>query len=507
VDDEQQRAIRKSLRQDRRLARSAQLVIVLGGLAACAGTRHAGRPDSPNTVPASPPPVAALAGAPAPLDPEIAALPGARAAWFNDPEYGAVYVVTVGAARDDGAPTLLLVHGLGTNGMRDFYPVLAPLAAHRRVLMLDLPGFGRSGHANAKYAPDRYAAVLSRVIAANATGPVDVVGHSMGGAITIFHAARYPEQVRRLVVVDAAGILHRDAWFGHHLRRVTDPARVILPGMADLLGEAANLLSDTSHLFDPAPAVVLELAPLREKLLGGKPERIAALGLILQDFGPLLAAIRAPTLVVWGAEDTVAPLRTGLMLADRVPDAQLVVLPGVGHNVMAEAPAQLVPHVERHLTGAAPTGRAAAAAAVAAASQGQGVCRGVSDLALSGVYDSVVIEDCTRVTLDQVRTTSLVIRRSTASVVRSTITAGVVADASTLFVTGGEIAGDVALDVHDSKVDLAGVAIAARSAPFRATGQSRVLLSACPVRGPDGMGYRHGFVAVTAPAPAPTPAP
>src|SRR5204862_2419570 len=133
-------------------------------------------------------------------------------------------------------------------------------------------------------------------------------------------------------------------------------------------------------------------------------------------------------------------------LADRVPDAQLVVLPGVGHNVMAQAPSVLVPHIERHLTAAAPAGRPPA---LAAASQGKGLCSGLSDVALTGVYDSVVIEDCARVSLDQVRTTSLVIRRSTASIVRSTFTAGIVADASTLIITGGDVAGDVALDVHD----------------------------------------------------------
>ena len=94
----------------------------------------------------------------------------------------------------------------------------------------------------------------------------------------------------------------------------------------------------------------MELGPLRQKLLGGKPERIAALGLILQDFGPLIARIRAPTLVVWGGDDMIAPLRTGLMLADRLPDAQLVVFPGIGHQVMAQAPAQLVPQIEHHLT-------------------------------------------------------------------------------------------------------------------------------------------------------------
>jgi hypothetical protein len=349
-----------------------------------------------------------------------------------------------------------------------------------------------------KYAPDRYAAVLSRVIATVSGGPVDVVGHSMGGAITLFHAATYPEQVRRLIVVDAAGVLHRDAWFGHHLRRVTDPTRVVLPRVADILGEVADLFSDTTRMLEPAPELILEVGALRAKLLGARPERIAALGLILQDFGPLIARIRAPTLVVWGADDVIAPLRTGLMLADRLPDARLVVLPGVGHQVMAQAPSLLVPEIERHIAASGPTPRAPAAAP--GPSHGKAVCNGQSDVQLTGVYDSVVIDDCTRVTLDQVRTTSLVIRRSTASIVRSSFSAGIVADGSTLIMTGGDIGGEVAIDARDSKLDLAGVAIGANREPFRTAGQCRLLLSVCPVRTPDGVAYRHGFVNVPAAA-------
>jgi pimeloyl-ACP methyl ester carboxylesterase len=503
-------------------------VIAIG--AGCAGTQPTVRPDDAPAAPgeAAAGPALAPPEAPAPLDPEIAALPNARGSWMLDPEFGGVYVVTVGPAGAPGAaaaPPLLLVHGLGTNGMRDFYPVLAPLAVQRRVIMLDLPGFGRSGRNNVKYAPDRYADVLARLIAAHGPGPVDVVGHSMGGAIALFHAAAYPEQVRRLIVVDAAGILHRDAWFGHHLRRVTDPARLVLPRVAEKLGEIAELLTDTSRILDPAPDIVLELAPLRQKLLGGKPERIAALGLILTDFSEVIAHIQAPTLVVWGADDTVAPLRTGLMLADRLRDAELVVFPGIGHQVMAQAPSLLVPQIERHLaaaaaaaskrpsafgpiagaqatppgavTPAAVTAPAAGSATPAAASKGKGVCSGQSDVVLSGVYDSVVIEDCARITLEQVRTTSVVIRRSTASIIRSTITEGIIADASTLLITGGDLGGEIALDVKDSKVDLAGVAIAARREPFRATGQSRVLTSVCPVRtAASGLRHRHGFVPV-----------
>jgi hypothetical protein len=322
----------------------------------------------------------------------------------------------------------------------------------------------------------------------------------MGGAISLFHASAYPEQVRRLVIVDAAGILHRDAWAAHHVRRVTDPARMILPRVADALGEVADLLADTSRIFDPAPDIVLELAPLRAKLLGGKPERIAALGLILQDFGPVIARIRAPTLVVWGGEDMIAPLRTGLMLADRLPDAQLVVFPGIGHQVMAQAPSQLVPQIERHLTAAA--NGPLRAQVVAGVSQGKGVCHGQPDLHLTGTYDSVEIEDCTGVVLDQVRTTTLVIRRSTASVVRSTFTGGIVADTSTVLITGGEIDGDLAVDAKDSKLDLAGVSIDARRELFRANSQSRLLLSACPIRTPEGSSFRHGFVSVPIGSPA-----
>ena len=65
-------------------------------------------------------------------------------------------------------------------------------------------------------------------------------------------------------------------------------------------------------------------------------------------------------------------------------------------------------------------------------------------------------------------------------------------------ITGGEIDGELALDIKDSRVDLAGVAIAAGREPFRATGQSRLLLSVCPVRTPAGSGFRHGFVNVPA---------
>src|SRR5580765_2840947 len=125
------------------------VVALIAGGTACADARHAGRPDEAPARPAAAPPAAVTGERPAPVDSEIASLPNARGTFMGDDAFGAIYVVTVGSASVTPAapaePPLVLVHGLGTNGMRDFYPVLAPLAAHRRVVMFDLPGFGRSG--------------------------------------------------------------------------------------------------------------------------------------------------------------------------------------------------------------------------------------------------------------------------------------------------------------------------------------------------------------------------
>ncbi|HVR62195.1 MAG TPA: alpha/beta hydrolase, partial [Polyangia bacterium] len=291
---------------------------------------------------------------PAPLDPEVAGLPGARGHFIPDDVFGGtIYAVTAGPASSSSPspspPPLVLVHGLGDMGVRDFYPLLPELARRRAVVLFDLPGFGRSSRTNAPYTPDRYAAVLARVIDRYAAGPVDVLGHSMGGAIALLHAATYPQQVRRLVVVDAAGILNHEALLAHHLHRVVDPAQPLLPGLAAWALDKAAAVMDQGRKLDAATDLVMQMGPLRQQILRGDPGAIAALGLVLHNFGPALAAVRAPTLLVWGGDDNVAPPRTGQLLVDRLARAELVVLDGVGHDPMADAPARLLAPVERHL--------------------------------------------------------------------------------------------------------------------------------------------------------------
>jgi pimeloyl-ACP methyl ester carboxylesterase len=433
---------------------------------------------------------ARASAAPAPLDEALAEVPHAAASFMRDPvfEGDRIYVVTAGP--EGAGPPLVLVHGLGEGGLRDFSPILTDLARKRRVVTFDLPGFGRSSRSNQRYAPDRYATVLSRVIAAHAQGPVDVVGHSMGAAIAIAHAGAHRAQVRRLIHVDAAGVLQRDAFVGQMVRGRTEVTAGFLPDLSQLVRDTTSVLVDQAHKLDPAPELVLAAAPLRKLILRGDPTRIAAFSLILHNFGPALSRIVAPTLIVWGKEDSVAPLRTGVALASRIKGSELVTLEGVGHVPMVDAPSVLLGLIERHLAGeVAP---APAAPPPAGESQGNGRCQGQSGMRFSGVYDRLEIEGCEDVQLDGVLVGRLVLKQSKVTISRSTIRSGILAESSEVIMTGGRVAGVVGLEVQDSRVDLAGVAIEAAQQAERLTGVSRVLYSVCPVTTSGRLTHAHG---------------
>lgn len=110
-----------------------------------------------------------------------------------------------------GDPPILFVHGLGCASSCDYPRIAAdPALAGRRMLLVDLLGFGFSDRPAAfGYAVEDHADTLGALIAGLALGPVDLVGHSMGGSVAIVVAARNPGKVRRLVVsepnLDAGG--------------------------------------------------------------------------------------------------------------------------------------------------------------------------------------------------------------------------------------------------------------------------------------------------------------
>src|SRR3989442_10375155 len=103
-------------------------------------------------------------------------------------------------------PPLVLVHGLGSSAAVEFYYNLEPLAAHHRVLAIDLPGFGKSDKPVLDYTIDLFVKAVRDVMACEGLERAAVMGVSMGGRVALGLALESPDLVERLVLVDALGV-------------------------------------------------------------------------------------------------------------------------------------------------------------------------------------------------------------------------------------------------------------------------------------------------------------
>src|SRR5260370_25186259 len=104
-----------------------------------------------------------------------------------------------------GAP-LVLVHGLGSSAAVEFYYNLEPLAAHHRVLAIDLPGFGKSDKPMLQYTIELFVKAVRDLMTSEGLERAAVMGVSIGGRVAVGLALDSPELVARLVLVDALGV-------------------------------------------------------------------------------------------------------------------------------------------------------------------------------------------------------------------------------------------------------------------------------------------------------------
>jgi pimeloyl-ACP methyl ester carboxylesterase len=213
-----------------------------------------------------------------------------------------------------GAETVVLIHGL-SGSSRWWQRNVPALAAKYRVVVPDLIGFGRSRCPGPLPAMPAVADLFARWMEVARTGPVHLVGHSMGGHLAVHVAARHPELIRRLVLVDAAG-LPRPLTMGALVRFVYELAP------PKQWGDPAFLPVIWGDAFTAGPLAVAQ--GLRNVLR--------------DDVRPLLPKLTAPTLVLWGTGDTIVPLEHARIFRDTIPGARLALIPSAFHNPMVDQP-------------------------------------------------------------------------------------------------------------------------------------------------------------------------
>jgi pimeloyl-ACP methyl ester carboxylesterase len=432
-------------------------------------------------------------------DPDaIRSLFGYRSEMVNAPHFsGQVYVMEAGPA---DAPAVVLVHGLGESGSRDWHPILPALAARYRVITFDLPGFGRSTHAHDLYSPDGYVQFIHDLVGPRMHGAFNLVGHSMGGAIALRYAGSFPGDVKRLMLIDAAGILHRKAYVNFAVSAGLDNLLGLLAGtgkdLANLAMDATSQSVSPILPVSPDPSFVLQSNLLRATILDSSM-RIAALATILEDFGPTLAKVEAPTWILWGRHDAVASPRSGLLLKARLPYAQLKVLERSGHDPMTSEPAAVADYLLQALATPEKPPFVRVPPAPFTPPERMGSCDGQSGVNFAGDYSDIDIKGCWDVRLKDVRARSLRIRDSHVVVENTRVVSQAVAFAargSRVEVTASDFVGDVAIDMDNSDIDLAGADLQGQRASVHVASASRLIFSVSHLDSPVQRRYVHDLL-------------
>ena len=221
--------------------------------------------------------------------------------------------------------TLVFLHGSGDSAQL-WSQVIALLGdrGDLRCVALDLPGHGslvtRPGPADMTL--DDYADAVRSAITRDALGPVTLIGHSLGSAITLRLALEQPALVRRIVLVGG----------GARLR--------VLPSLLD---GAKNATSQTMEQM-----VIGAFAPGHEREAFAYASRMApsAQGMLYRDLAACngfdmmadLGRIAQPALILVGSADQLTPPKYAQYLADHLEQATLVTVPNAGHYLPVEAP-------------------------------------------------------------------------------------------------------------------------------------------------------------------------
>ena len=218
---------------------------------------------------------------------------------------------------------IVLVHGLG-GSTRWWTPSLAALAESHRVHLIDLPGFGAM-RGRGRFVFADAASWLGAWIDAMELRPVDVVGHSLGAAVSLRLAATRPEAVRRLVLVAPAGLRTRRLMLAH------------LPPLLRTVAQAP-----------PRFLVVLAHDALRA---GPRTVWRATRQLLDEDVREDLRRVRSPTLLVFGERDRLVPPALGHVFRRELAASRLLVLERAGHVPMFDRPGAFEAAVVTFLAG------------------------------------------------------------------------------------------------------------------------------------------------------------
>lgn len=242
---------------------------------------------------------------------------------------------------DPSCDTIVLLHGLGASAER--WARVMPLFSERfRVVVPDMIGFGQSDKPQTDYTPDFLSSFLEKFVRATCQRRISLIGSSLGGQITAMYAAIHQASVRKLVLVSPAGTMNRPT-----------PA-LDLYIMAALYPNVQSV----SHAFEtmegPGGKAGKELVSGFIKRMKLPNAKLAFMSTMLGLKNSMLSestlrSITHPTLIVWGDNDPVIPIRNAGYFVSAIKDCTFFRMDNCGHTPYVQHPETFADRVIKFL--------------------------------------------------------------------------------------------------------------------------------------------------------------
>ncbi|MEO8384077.1 MAG: alpha/beta hydrolase [Betaproteobacteria bacterium] len=240
--------------------------------------------------------------------------------------------------RDDPSPIVLL-HGTSAS-LHTWDGWAAGLKSTRRVIRLDLPGFGLTGPTpDNDYTVGHYAAFMHAFLDSLGISHCVLVGNSFGGQVALVTALARPARVDRLILIDSSGypLAPSSIPLGfriarlpvlNQIARVTLPRRIVEESIRNVYGDPTRV---TPELVDR----YFELT-LREGNRQALAERLKQVP--IDAITTRIPGIKIPTLILWGGRDRLIPPDSGRRFANDIVGSRLQIFPDLGHVPHEEDP-------------------------------------------------------------------------------------------------------------------------------------------------------------------------
>ncbi|MGL4623489.1 MAG: alpha/beta fold hydrolase [Culicoidibacterales bacterium] len=214
----------------------------------------------------------------------------------------------------DGQGTdIILLHGWGQN-IAMMQPVHDHLKQFHRVWTLDFPGFGESPEPPSAWDVYEYTAMVVAFVEKMGIKNPTLMGHSFGGRVAIIYAGQQ-NPVNKVVLFDAAGVKPKRGldYYARVYSYKTAKKVMSLPGLKSMQAKMQSRAGSADYQ---------NASPIMKQVLSK---------VVNEDLQHLMPTMQIPVLLIWGELDDATPVSDAKIMEAKMPNAGLVVLPGVGH--------------------------------------------------------------------------------------------------------------------------------------------------------------------------------